>query len=551
MHRVSRLFRNGYAVAALLFAAIVIFDQYASFGYLSKGQAPDAKFTHASWVFARHVVGWTLFIASGALVLGRFARPLYALAFCYSVIVESACYFVKETFHADLQDILVPVLLNTNAGEVSNFIAMFSSFKNIAYLLGTIAAMAAGCVLIWRAEYKRPDLKRLALACASIVAFFGLCCLPMQIWHAGLATVRITGTIGGLFQSWRDVRGVFAASRNEALPEKVATLVDKASLPCGIIVVGESITRNDMSAYGYSRATTPLLDTECKSGECILYSDVLGLYSDTSRALSVFLSDIVSDDLSRGSWTMPEVFRRAGYRTVLIANQPAPETSTIYKLFNGCEKRIYLMDECGGPQYDGATVDFAKRELEAGDGRPVVVFVHLNGAHYPVWNVNPKEYDFFGKMPADAAVAGLDDTMRDRVDRYDNAVLYQDKVWSDLRSVAKDTGKEAFLFFMSDHGESPREKEWRRFDSLDVYELPVFFWFSEKYAARHPDIVERVCGRSATKLQPEEMTTGILELGLIDLKSATCFPKSFLDADFKGRNPRKYYMGRRVYEKDL
>ena len=188
---------------------------------------------------------------------------------------------------------------------------------------------------------------------------------------------------------------------------------------------------------------------------------------------------------------------------------------------------------------------FIKEELASRDGRPMVMFVHLSGMHFPVHDVNPRSDDYFSDEVEPAVLKGLSTHDRDRRNRYDNGIRYEDKVLGMIVDAIKETGRATVMFYVTDHGESPRSPEWRNFEDVDVYELPCIMWFSDEYVARFNDIFCKVKSASCRPLQTDQMTTGLIDIGLI--RRDASFDKSFLDADFRGRNPRLIDKGRIVY----
>lgn len=149
-------------------------------------------------------------------------------------------------------------------------------------------------------------------------------------------------------------------------------------------------------------------------------------------------------------------------------------------------------------------------------------------------------------------LAGLSDEARDRMNRYDNGIRYEDKVLGLIVDALKNRKmkRPCCMFFCSDHGESPRSKGWRDYDDDDVYEIPVVFWFSDKYAELFPETVSAVKSARKKKMQQDQLTGGLLSLCQIANWEPDMERKNFLSDDFRLRRPRLVAKGKREYSEE-
>ena len=541
---------NGFAVALALFGAINVIDAWTAFGGQAVDPPPTRFFLFSSWVFVRNTVGYSLLLASPALFFGRFSRFLLLPALWYVAIIEAASFYSGHVFHANLSETWLPLLLDTSPQELRAFVAMSVTPTST---LGTVAFLAAvlfASALLWRARYPRVSLRSSAAGAAACAPFIVFNCIAMNM-HFGINQTRYTAFLYGGINSWLRFRGVVSACDAPVLPAAVSADAEKDALPSGVFVLGESSTRNSWHLYGYPRNTTPRMDRLCADGEAIRYDDVVGSQPDTVSALSLLLTDVTLDDMKNGKWNIAQVLRRAGYRCVLVSNQHSwgDTTSVLYKLFNGCEKRIVLSLEFKDrSHYDEVIPPILEEEL--GGNIPTIAFVHLAGIHYPVKDIHPSSETHFDDTVEPEPIAGLSDKSRDRINRYDNGILYEDKVLGMIVDVLKARSGSSFMFFISDHGESPRASGWRIYTDNDIYELPAIFWFSDGYRSQFPDVVRKVRDAAGKRLQTDQMTTGLLELALIAPCPEISDQASFLDPSFKGRNPRTTNKGKSIYSKD-
>jgi glucan phosphoethanolaminetransferase (alkaline phosphatase superfamily) len=234
-----------------------------------------------------------------------------------------------------------------------------------------------------------------------------------------------------------------------------------------VFVIGESVNPHHLSLFGYERKTTPFLDS---------------LVSDASFNASVAIAGGVATHSSlafllngvREPGNIPEmkaktfnIFRLAkeqGFTTVFISAQDA---KVAYEIGNQYIDTIITREEHPALfkiKRDMALLDIL-RGIKLGERNLVVVNLRAPHAPYAENYDESSEFDIFG---------GSDK----RVDTYDNAILYFDKVMENLffhfKSIGKPGHKNAFLF-TSDHGQAFGEKGFFGHNKLDISVAEVPF----------------------------------------------------------------------------
>lgn len=539
--------RKASVVAFVSFFALHAFDAWLDFGWQAVDLPPARFFLFSCWVAVRNTVAYTFLFTAPVFLLGRRSRWVVVPSFAFCVIVEAAVVWTGRTFHASLGDIWFDILENTNAAEIAGFLSMASGVGTVCGAAAVAAAVALFGFLMFKAEYPAVSKRTVAIGIGCLLPFLVLNCALMN-WHFGVAQTRYSHFCVATAVSWERGSGVRSACKNRSLPVRIDRAA--ADAPDVVIVLGESSTRRDWHLYGYPRSTTPCLDALAGSGNLVVLEDVVGSEPDTVGALSLLLTDVSFDDRRTGHWTLAEVYRKAGFRCSLISQQcgPSDDASTLFRIFNGCERRFSVGVELGvAKAFDGETIPLLERELASGDGRPGLVFVHLAGMHYPVQGVNPPEDDYFSDETEPDALAGMDERTRDRVNRYDNAIRYEDKVLGGMVAAVSRLNRPTALFFISDHGESPRAPSWRDFRNEDVYMVPAFVWFSDEYIRKFPSTVQKFRRAASRPVQPDELTHALLDLGRIGTEFAEDSRRNFLHEDFRGRSPRMIDKGRLLF----
>ena len=224
-----------------------------------------------------------------------------------------------------------------------------------------------------------------------------------------------------------------------------------------VVVLGESMTTDRMSLYGYAKPTTPNLDG--LRDRMSIMGPVRAVDTSTVKALRLMLTRATVERPNRAIETAAVALRRRGYRPVLISAQPkwTRRCGVGQMLFAACETKIYLADnERGHGVWDHVLVDYLKREMTVEDERPFVIFLHLQGSHFdPKYRVPP---DF-------STPDGFDD--------YDRSIRYTDAI---LGAICKALPPRTVMVYVSDHGETPDAPSWRDARSPSLWKVPLVIY---------------------------------------------------------------------------
>lgn len=529
-----------------VFFALNAFDGFLNFGWQSVDLPPVGFFMFSLWVAVRNTVTYSLLPLALVFICGRFSRWVLIPLFIVCFFIECAAIYTRRTFGAELSDMWLQLLENTNLSEVINFISMSSSVLTVSSFIGVVIICIGVSWMLFTVKYPKITRMTLMKGLACLLPFFIFNCVLIN-WHFGVAQLEYTKFAVSSFVSYSRWEGVRRACANLNLP---SVQMEKSKAPPDVVIVlGESATRSNWSLYGYPRKTTPRINALRDEGNLVIF-DVVGTQPDTAGSLSLLLTDVMFDKLKEGNWTLAGVYNKAGYRCILISQQYSIKdtTSTLYRIFNGCEKRISVAHEFGRRVYDESVISLLEKELRLSDGRPNLIFIHLSGMHYPVQNVVPETENYFSDSVEPDVLKGYDAEGRDRINRYDNAILYEDKVLGGIIDLLDSSNRTNVCFFVSDHGESPRGSGWRIFEDKDVYSVPAIAWFSELYKNNYPDTVEKFKVSTGKRLQQDQITHGLLELGRLKTEFSGNSKYNFLLDNYKPRSPRVINKGRMIYE---
>jgi heptose-I-phosphate ethanolaminephosphotransferase len=270
-----------------------------------------------------------------------------------------------------------------------------------------------------------------------------------------------------------------------------------------VLVIGESTNRQHMSLYGYPRKTTPQLDA--MKDELLVFQQVIGPRPYTIEALQQVLTfaDQQHPDLYLSKPSIMNMMKQAGYKSFWITNQQTmTRRNTMLTTFSKyTDKQVYLNNTRlqNSRQYDGDVLAPFAEALQDPAPRKLIV-LHLLGTHMKYKYRYPDEYIHF-KDNANLAPV-LNENKVEVINSYDNAVLYNDFVVSNIIKTYKESQQNGFLAYFSDHGEDVYEAPGYNVlgrneasPTLPMYAVPFLLWMTPEWRAKMPEISNDVLER--------------------------------------------------------
>ena len=379
--------------------------------------------------------------------LTPFVRLAFAAACVWCALVEIAEFFACRFFSLELDGDWFLLLATSESHEIATFVSLYAA--RLLGAVGLFAAVSALAVLV----VCRSRPRQLLLAALVFVLYAGTrLCTCGKAWkplYVAYDTVRSSAEYAELGKAgaWTPER----AAHVRPAPEGATNLV---------FVIGESLTSDRMSVYGYGRETTPGLAS--LEGRIAVLGPLRTTHPDTARALRMMLTRATREKPDKAVETLPVFLRQRGYRTALLSAQRHWERycGVEQMIFAACESRLYLSDlRPGRPLYDGDLLPYVKEELVRRDGRPFAVFVHLSGSHFSPQDRVPPHFP-----------------EGETLDAYDRSVRYTDDV---LARLVKLVPEKTVLVFVSDHGESVDCPDWRNVKSPSMWRVPLLVYPEE------------------------------------------------------------------------
>lgn len=274
---------------------------------------------------------------------------------------------------------------------------------------------------------------------------------------------------------------LFAANREK----KLLNLSVQADKPLWnkpgtvILVIGESASRNYMSAYSnVEHDTTPWLRSKKQDKNFILFKNVYSPIANTVKVLEMALTNKNQYNNIQFSEAISiiDIAKKAGYKTFWYSNQGtvgSADTQTTL-IANTCDVAQWTNQSLGKEQYDEALLEYLG-QVDANEKNFVVL--HIMGSHDNFQNRYPPTFTKWG-----------DPQTYDFPVNYDNSLLYTDYVLSKIFDYAeKNLNLETMVYF-SDHGQNPHNLRHPDAYGFAWLRVPMFVYVSPNYQKQYPKI---------------------------------------------------------------
>lgn len=279
-----------------------------------------------------------------------------------------------------------------------------------------------------------------------------------------------------------------------------------------LVIIGESQNRKHMSAYGYSRDTTPWLAAQRANDNFVIMENGYACNTLTMLALSQALTEKsqYNHKALDKSYSLIDIAKAAGFKTYWISNQAqyGSYNTPITLIANCADEKIWLnSDSSASSSYDEKVLP-ALSSIN-GKGKKVI-FIHLYGNH---WEYNHRyPHEKYGKFDNSNYAGKVVDLQK--LNAYDNSMYYNDCVTEKIFQYAKQNWNVSSIAYFSDHGEAvvSNNKHIPSKYEDDMGTVPVYFYFSDEYIKAHPAIVARTKKNKDIYFTNDMMYDALLDL---------------------------------------
>lgn len=425
----------------------------------------------------------------------RTARAVFAVLWCALFILDGAVrFFLSATYQATPDSSLVmTAVANTHATESVEYLRMYVR----PLLTSLITALLALGLTGWAAwTLRRHDSPGLpaergrqwvvaSLCVALLVGLAGYVSKPWRRWHPALFWPRWTVSVDALRESWRNQAGW-----REQMLERARAVKPVCRDPAPatvVLVLGESVNRDNMGLYGYARDTTPALAAmEREMGSTLqIIREAWSTEAGTQLALGRLFQ--FSDSEQQDPQHLIAMARAAGYETWWITNHNDLAIEQVHGRFADELRVLNRIPGRSTTQLDAAALPQLEEALADPTPRKLIV-LHLLGAHPHYQHRYPADWHQFGQVE--------DEVTREmqREDRpwwlqrkraeYDAAIRYHDWVVAktlDMTRAHITAPEYGAWLYLSDHGQEVGHDQNHAGHSASTaagYKIPALIWQS-------------------------------------------------------------------------
>lgn len=299
-----------------------------------------------------------------------------------------------------------------------------------------------------------------------------------------------------------------------------------ADAPDIIFIIGESLRADHLPMNGYHRNTLPGVSSDSL---LINFSDIYTPFTNTNIAVPHILTrySAGNPEAAYSDQSFISLFKRAGYKTLWIANQNLTEAYAYFAYeadsleYANSGKSIYHYDQT----LDTDMLPILERYLSnKTDSAPHLIVMHAIGQHWWYPTHYTEEDTQFRPVVGHKEIAALSDEAI--INSYDNTILATDRFLRGVQRIISD--RNAIIFYISDHGELLGEDGCYLHDGdqAPLHRPACFMLPTPKYASKYPELIDSL--RRSSKRRGESTLTFHTILRLGRLSTSVLNPDSTL-----------------------
>ena len=306
-----------------------------------------------------------------------------------------------------------------------------------------------------------------------------------------------------------------------------------------VVVIGESFSKEHSSLYGYEKKTNPMLEKLRNDSSLFVFDDVSCAEIQTVPNIKCIMSTFTHKNDSI-EWyeciTLPEILQKAEYKTFWISNQSEKGLwdNVTTKYAELCDSVVFVGSKYGGfdkVPYDAEVLNPLKNIFYQNKAGKNVFFIHLMGSHQEFSSRYPKKFEKYSSSDYPQAK----EKQRNVLAHYDNSVLYNDKVVSDIFQIFKNT--ECVGFYFSDHSldifntDDDYAGHARPNNSLSVSistKVPFMMFLSDSCKTTRNTLLERILKNKNTEFNTENFIYLLMDVIGVDFEDESANRRTLL-----------------------
>jgi glucan phosphoethanolaminetransferase (alkaline phosphatase superfamily) len=288
-----------------------------------------------------------------------------------------------------------------------------------------------------------------------------------------------------------------------------------------VLVIGESSRFDRWSINGYERLTNPYLSQE---ENLVSFTDMITGVAATRLSVPIIATrKPMAQSLKAGfgEKSFLSAFKEAGFKTFWLSNQMSfgqfdTPTSVIAK-----EADVTQFLNLGGftnkSSFDQILLNPLQKAIDDTAPNKLIV-LHTLGNHWNYSQRHPKEYDQWKPSLFGVSNPAYTDLKNKEAlnNSYDNSILYTDWMLARVIAQLKMLSHMTALMYVSDHGQTLYDGTCRLafhgHNTQYEFHIPAFAWYSDQYAAQHPEKISQLRAHKNAKLTTENVFHSLLDM---------------------------------------
>jgi len=436
-------------------------------------------------------------------------RSLNLLVVFLFLVISGFHSFLRDVFGVAQNDlIVVEALFNTNAGETSEFILQNFWALGKHLLIAILAAVFYWFLMGWRPTLFRKSSRVLHSNAQGRARFIRI---PALIFTGLLLLAHFNPTMRKenplLYFPIRHAKWERYVENTRVLQDKITAAASmdsslatmkftKSGARTVVFLIGESVTRLNWSMYGYSRETTPQL--ESLGTQVLRFTDVITTLGSTVGDIRLMIGPATGERPELYT-TKPDILtmaRNAGYKTFWVTNHSTDMAGSLSVIADHADVTVNVNQ--GGSRGEGSHDDVILPELKKALDDPAprkFVILHILQAHPAFYFRYPESFARFNDVDDEVArnlkADGRSLRARKMRNYYDNAMLYSDHILKATIDLCEArTDQSIAWLYVPDHGEDVAH--YSNFVGHNnrvpaMFEIPMLFWKSDRFPLELPN----------------------------------------------------------------
>jgi heptose-I-phosphate ethanolaminephosphotransferase len=417
---------------------------------------------------------------------------LWVMGFALDGVVRA---YLLDTYQAAPDGAMVlGAAANTNARESTEYLWMhwrsaviWSGALVIAgVIVGVFARRGAstGAAASSSTHARQPFWMRSLVLVLLLIACVAYASKPWRRLHPAIFWTHWSQSVQMQRAAWADQQEV--RDRMLAQARVIAPVISQTGPSTVVLVITDSINRDNMALYGYGRPTTPRLQAhKAQAGEQMaVLKNAWSVDASTLPALRNMFHFGLPE--SENPPHLLALARAAGYKVWWISNHDDLAIEQQHARLADVVDMVNRTPGRASASLDGEILDCVQEALQDTSAERKLIVVHLMGAHphyslrFPE-NANPFD-DNVDAVETGLVKDGRSAWVRRFRQEYDAALLYHDFVVSELLQQTRSAGKpddyRAWMY-LSDHGQEVGHGSDRAGHSPTTasgYRIPAVIW---------------------------------------------------------------------------